>query len=83
MNNILHIAGSACFAVVFVASGIPFKVKRWLGRNRLKPFDCVFCLAWWGSIATGLFFGKNGLETIYVSSISAVLAVILEKKLNK
>jgi hypothetical protein len=83
MNNLLIIAGSACFALVFQESGITFKLKRYLKQNRLKPFDCVFCLAWWLGIAGAIFFGKNTVEWIYVGSISAITAVFLSKNLNK
>ena len=83
MNSVLIIAGSACLALVFQESGIPFKIKRWLKRDRLKPFDCAFCLSWWLGIAGAIFFGKNPAEAIYIGSIAAILAVFLSKNLNK
>jgi hypothetical protein len=82
LQNLLLIIGSACTSLLFIDTGIPFTVRRWLKLRRLKPFDCELCLAFWLCLASAIYFEKNWLETIYISAIASILAVFINKKLN-
>lgn len=79
MNNLLLILGSACLSLVFIQTGIPFRVKKYFGAKRLKPFDCPLCLAWWLGLFSSIIFEKNTLEVIYIGAVASVTAVIINK----
>lgn len=97
-HNMLLITGAACTALLFIQSGIPFTIRKWLKLRRLKPFDCEFCLAFWlcffsssfrgvclsswPAFLSSIYFEKNWLETIYISAMASILAVFINKKLN-
>ncbi|HWV64368.1 hypothetical protein, partial [Chitinophaga sp.] len=73
---------------VFIETGLPKFIKRKIWgkdsyKHRLKPLDCQMCMGWWMGIIISVFFGKNWPETICIGGISAVLAVIITKYLNK
>lgn len=82
MNSPFLISGSACLALVFIESGIPFWIKQRLNRKRLKPFDCAFCLSFWLGIVSSIYFEKNTVEVIYIGAMASILAVLINKKLN-
>jgi len=90
-TELFLILGSACTTLVFIQSGIPFTVRKWLRLRRLKPFDCEFCLSFWLCLASQIkihwldgynYFEKNWLEVIYISAAASILAVFINKKLN-
>jgi hypothetical protein len=81
-HDLLLITGAACTALVFIQSGIPFIIKKWLKVRRLKPFDCEFCLAFWVCLFSSIYLEKNWLEVIYISAVASILAVFITKKLN-
>lgn len=81
-SSLFLILGAACTTLVFIQSGIPFAVRRWLGLRRLKPFDCEFCLSFWLCLSSCIYFEKNLLEAIYISAAASILAVFINKKLN-
>jgi hypothetical protein len=81
-HDILLIIGSACIALLFIQSGIPFTIRKWLKLRRLKPFDCELCLSFWLGMASAIYFDKNCVEVIYISAMASILAVFINKKLN-
>jgi len=83
MQNLLLIISCACMAVLIAeTSGLVQWVKYRLNFNRLKPFDCPMCLAWW--IALILFmFQKQFLTAPLFAAMSSIVAVFISKTLKK
>lgn len=47
-----------------------------------KPFNCPLCFTWWSSLLyLNLWTETPALETIFISSASAILAELLWRKL--
>jgi uncharacterized BrkB/YihY/UPF0761 family membrane protein len=89
MNNYSIAFGCACFALVFIMSGISTSINRIFKRPlyaRIKPFDCELCLSFWIGIVSSIYFGKNIVEIIYIGSIAAIIAqtiTVIYHKLNR
>lgn len=93
----MWIIGAACLALLWVESGIPHGIKRWLWgreayRHRVKPLDCEMCMGWWLGLAAGalkLFQEKSPfaiyecIEVAISGAIASVLAVLIHKHINK
>ncbi|TWF38840.1 hypothetical protein FHW36_10663 [Chitinophaga polysaccharea] len=91
---LLHIAGPACLALIFIESGIPHWVKmRIWGRDaykhRLKPFDCQMCMGWWLGLISGYLETEQAfsiytcMQVVFIGAMSSVLAVLLYKTISK
>lgn len=69
----------ACISVwISEASPIMPWLKARLGKKRLKPFDCAFCLSFWVSL---IYFFILTLDWRYVAyaMVTSLLAVIISK----
>lgn len=92
MNNIYIAFSSACVALCFIMAGIPNRIKRIIYKRdprdpfrpqRIKPFDCEFCLAFWIGIISAIYFEKSMVEIIYIGSMASLLALVIDKLLIK
>lgn len=91
MNNTLLITGAACAALFFIdILCAPAYIKEYLARHwrrprhrRLKPLDCHTCLPFWICFITGYFLGKNIVDLLFMSVIASILAVLIQKAIEK
>lgn len=71
MNVWLQIISIPCLITIMVNYGIN-PIERAMDINLPKPFNCAFCLTWWGSLS--FFMYQYGITGVLYASISTVIA---------
>lgn len=46
---------------------------------RLKPFDCGYCLSFWVSFLSSLYFNYGIVASLIIGFTSSVIAILLKK----
>lgn len=80
MNLIIEIIGAACLGALVMNFEPYLKALKYLYLEDTKPFSCTMCLTFWATI--GYFAATNGLSGIFLSSTAAILAELIDRKLN-
>lgn len=90
--TVFAIIGVSCFAVLFSeASGVIDAIKWKLFKTeapgqRLKPFDCPMCLAFWTGLCFALLSAPVSMKYMFLSllfaSICSILSILISKALK-
>lgn len=84
VNLFFEVLTVACSALM-IAELLPFieMIKTLLNKARLKPLDCALCLSTWFGMAYSLVFAYPIKESIAITSIAPVVAIIISYLIRK
>ena len=80
MNNFLLILGMASVMNLMHKTELYHHVLERLYLD-FKPFTCVMCSTFWFTLGFSLI--SNGIESIFIAGISAILAELINIEIHK